>query len=150
MIFVIGPIATVLLSKAATAEVEGAEARSRTAFVHSFYLAALVLLGAAGMLSLFAPWAMLLLTGSENEVSVHHLRIAVWCLIPTSLSQLAIPFFFGQRREGDLFGFFLIACLIPIGIGIYARDVMSIFYWEGVVGCLLLGYVFFRAYRKRS
>lgn len=145
MIFLIGPIATVVLPKAAGG---GSLLSTERGVVRRALLLGALILGAAALvISWFAPVAVFLLRGTVDPEVVRLLRIAVWCLAPLSLNQLILPALFARRQERQLFEFTALALLLPLALACVRDSLVAVFLVEGLVGIVLLG---FSVWRIRS
>lgn len=136
--FLIGPMTAVIFPKAATALV--ASGASSRLLRPALALGACVLAPAAALLAWQAPLALALLSGSANAEAVALLRLAVWCQLPLSLSQLVIPALFARRQERCLGEFALLAGLLPLGLACFRDSLRQAFLVEGAVGLLLLAF----------
>lgn len=144
ILYLIGPLSTVIFPKTATSLLEGASFRETRVVRRALTLSAVILFVAASVISILAPLGFILLRGSSDPELVRLLRIAVWCLIPLSLCQLVIPSLFARRQERYLLEFALLSILLPVGLAVFRGNLIYAFLVEGSVGLLLLGFVTFR------
>jgi len=145
--FLIGPIGAVIFPKTATSLLNNTQPREEHVVRRGLIFGAVILLAAALAISLLAPIGFQLLRGSSDAIVVGYLRIAVWCLIPLSLSQLILPSLFARRQERLLLEFTLICTLLPAGLAIFRDNLIHAFLVEGAVGIFLLSFAAFRLSR---
>ncbi len=145
--FLISPVALVIFPKTATSFGLSESSQGRGIVRRALLLGGIILMIAATLISVWAPFCFQLLRGYSDPTSVAYLRVAVWCLIPLSLCQLILPSLFARRQERYLLEFTLLSFLLPIGIVLFPSNLFQVFFVEGFVGILLLG---FMGWRLRS
>jgi O-antigen/teichoic acid export membrane protein len=148
MLFLVGPLSTVIFPKAASGATQkhGSE---QYVVRKALTLGLAILVPAAGFLTLFAPQAIQILTGTVRPEVVLQLRLAVWCLLPVALAQLVLPALFARRQERWLFEVALIGALLPLGLIIFDSDIRHAYMVEATVGSLILVHAVVRSLSSR-
>ncbi len=150
IMFLVGPITSVILPKTATSLLLDPAARETRVVRRALILGAALLFTAAMVLSILAPWSFKLLGSPADPERIYLLRVAVWCLIPLALCQLVLPSLFASRQEQYLLEFTLLCLLLPLGLALFRGNLIYVFLVEGTVGFLLLLFVGLRVKKASS
>jgi len=145
--YFISPIAMVVFPKTATSLVDDVQKKETMVVRRAFFFGLGLLICVATVLYIFAPSAVSLLRGGssiENSVLIGHLRLAVWCLVPISLTQLVVTSLFARRQERYLLEFTLLTLLLPLGLMVFNSSLKQAFLVEGAVGLILISFIVLR------